>query len=84
MSSAPVETDKKQPELKAPSTGFGKITLTELSQRYGVDLEVTLSKLQQKNSEISGEMKLKEIGELLGESPRDLFEQLSGLETGSG
>ncbi len=77
MSTQPSSSSAEPSRIQPPSSGLGRITLQELNQQYGVNLENALLQLQAQNSTINDNMRLRDIADLLGQSPEEVFNQLA-------
>ncbi len=59
------------------TSGLGRMTLAELNKHYGINLEQALAQLQARNNSINKDTKIRDIAELFGQTPEEVFNQLT-------
>lgn len=64
---------------RKPGQGMGKLTLRELCDNHGLDMEFVISSLKEANISSQAEMTMKQIGELNGLGPMDVYKKISEI-----
>ncbi len=64
---------------KKPGQGMGKLTLQELCDNHGLDMELVIKSLKQANISSQAEKTIKEIGEQNNLRPMDVYKKISEI-----
>lgn len=71
-----------QPMPDQPPAGFGKKSLTDVADQYGLNLDEVLAKLQAQSIKAARDMSVKDIAAQNGMSPPDLYQVLLQIVRG--
>jgi len=64
---------------RKPGQGMGNLTLRELCDNHGLDMEFVISSLKEANISSQAEMTMKQIGELNGLGPMDVYKKINEI-----